>query len=348
MADAVPALEGGAAEKATSLKTGKKVSPKFILSDASSEAFCVRFSPDDQYLVASCGNGSMRVYNTSTGKQAFLLNAGTDKLPTTQVRWRPHQSLSKTKNVLISVSAEGLVQHWHITSGKCLHEIQEPENQLYCIDYVADGSQFATSGKDRTVKVYDEATKRLCGTLQGGDSISTPGHSNRVFSLRYHPQQKNVIVTGGWDNTVQFWDVRKGHAVRSIFGPHICGDAVDISSDGNVLLTGSWRIEKQLQLWDFRSEKLLENIPWRSGVSLSEPCMIYAAQFSKGPRSDMIVAGGSGANEAKLFDRSQSNMAFGTIMGMSRACYSVDFSTNGDMVAVSGGDGTVRVMNIHS
>lgn len=329
-------------------KSANKVSPKFILSDTSSEVFCVRFSPDDQYLAASCGNGTIRVYNTSTGKQAFLLNGNcpAEQLPTTQVRWRPHQSLSKTKNVLISVNADGLVQHWHITSGKCLHEISEKENQLFCIDYVSDGSQFATAGKNREVKVYDEATKRLSQTLAGGDSVNTPGHSNRVFSLKYHPTMKNILVTGGWDNTVQFWDLRKGHAIRSIFGPHICGDAVDISQDGETILTGSWRIDKQLQLWDFRSEKLVDTIPWRSGVSLSEPCMIYAAQFSK-TNSQMIIAGGSGANEAKLFDRANGNAAFGTIMGMSRACYSVDFSHDSSMVAVSGGDGCVRVMNVH-
>lgn len=75
--------------------------------------------------------------------------------------------------------------------------------------------------------------------------------------------------------------------------------------------------------------------------------MIYAAQFSKTPFSEMILAGGSGANEAKLFDRQNANAAFGTVMGMSRACYSVDFSNDASMVAVSGGDGCVRVVNVH-
>merc|ERR1712048_202058 len=89
---------------------------------------------------------------------------------------------------------------------------------------------------------------------------------------------------------------------------------------------GSWRVDKQLQLWDFRSERLLETVPWRTGVSLSQPCMVYAAQFSKNDGSSMIAAGGSGANEAKLFDRRNGSTAFGTVMGLTRACYSVDFS----------------------
>merc|ERR1712007_331665 len=138
-------------------------------------------------------------------------------------------------------------------------------------------------------------------------------------------------VTGGWDNTVQFWDLRKGHAVRAIFGPHVCGDAVDVAQDGDTILTGSWRVDRQVQLWDFRTERLLETIPWRTGVSLSQPCMVYAAQFSKSDGSSMIAAGGSGANEAKLFDRRNGGAVFGTVMGLNRACYSVDFSNCGSV-----------------
>lgn len=47
-----------------------------------------------------------------------------------------------------------------------------------------------------------------------------------------------VLLTGGWDNTVQFWDMRVGHSVRSIFGPHLSGDSLDVC--GDEILTGSW------------------------------------------------------------------------------------------------------------
>ncbi len=31
----------------------------------------------------------------------------------------------------------------------------------------------------------------------------TPGHSNRVFSLKFDPDNDNTLISGGWDNTVQ-------------------------------------------------------------------------------------------------------------------------------------------------
>merc|ERR1711879_1069212 len=103
-------------------------------------------------------------------------------------------------------------------------------------------------------------------------------------------------------------------------------------------VTGSWRVEQQLQLWDFRSDRPMETLSWRTtGVTLVQPCMLYAAQFSKCAGSSMIAAGGGGANEAKLFDR-QSGQVFGAITGLKGACYSIDFSHDDTMVAIGSGD----------
>lgn len=68
-----------------------------------------------------------------------------------------------------------------------------------------------------------------------------------MFSLKFFPQDENIIVSGGWDNTLQIWDVRAGHSVRGIYGPHIAGDAIDIN-DRQEILTGSWRPENPLEV----------------------------------------------------------------------------------------------------
>lgn len=216
------------------------------------EVFCCRFSPDDTNLACSYADGTIRVFEGPTGKELFALNKGTvttgggaggsspsdvpaalqqsanaglidedmmkalkpANFPTTQVRWRPAGSESKTKNVLISVNAEtdGCVQHWHVKSGKCLHTIKEEGNQIFCLDYYHNGALFATAGRDYKVRIYDEATKRLTKVLEGGDQLKTAGHSNRVFSVKFHSQNPNLLVSAGWDNTVQLWDLRKGQS----------------------------------------------------------------------------------------------------------------------------------------
>ena len=234
------------------------------------------------------------------------------------------------------------MSHWHITSGKCLHSTVEKNNQVLCIDYKSDGSQFATAGKDHTVRVYDEATKSMLVKMEGGLGTITPGHSNRVFSLKFSPTDPNIIISGGWDNTVQIWDTRVGHAIRSIYGPHVCGDSVDIH--GGVVLTGSWRPKDQLQLWDYATGELIETIPYESASR--EPSMLYAAQFSK-VNAGMFAAGGSGTNDARVFDRNNGNKLVGTMRGFSAGgVFSLDFNSTDERIAVGGGDKQIAIYGI--
>jgi len=96
---------------------------------------------------------------------------------------------------------------------------------------------FAVVGNQKTVRVYDEETRTLAHTLSGGTlqhgvtpldflrhasgsaggakpkEASEPtatGHNSRVFSVAWHPHEGegNILASGGWDNTVQIWDLR--------------------------------------------------------------------------------------------------------------------------------------------
>eukprot|EP00427_Karlodinium_veneficum_P005719 CAMPEP_0169173946 /NCGR_PEP_ID=MMETSP1015-20121227/64205_1 /TAXON_ID=342587 /ORGANISM="Karlodinium micrum, Strain CCMP2283" /LENGTH=156 /DNA_ID=CAMNT_0009247615 /DNA_START=29 /DNA_END=499 /DNA_ORIENTATION=+ len=152
-----------------------------------------------------------------------------------------------------------------------------------------------------------------------------------------------VLVSGSWDKLLQFWDTRVGNAVRQILGPYVCGDSVDVSYNGDTVLTGSSRAKNQLQLWDFGTGKIVETIPWNS----KNPCSVLAAQFSKHDSSNTIIAGGSGTNEVKLFDGTCDWSSFGYIdVGSDSACYANDFSNDGSMLVVAGCSGFARVLNL--
>lgn len=40
------------------------------------------------------------------------------------------------------------------------------------------------------------------------------------------------------------WDIEKASTIRTVFGPHVCGNAVDVV--GSTILTGSWRDDSQV------------------------------------------------------------------------------------------------------
>lgn len=332
-----------------------KLVPRVTIGENTSEVFCVKFSPDGKFLAAGCGDGSIRVFNAQTGSLSYNLQGGSNvALPTTALKFRPVTATTRTKNVFIAANAAGSVQHWHMTSGKCLHSMEDAQNQVYALDYNDEGSQFVTAGKDTAVRIYDEATKTLVLSMQGSGTYSVhgpSGHSNRIFSCKFVPGDPNTIISGGWDNTIQIWDVRTGFASRSIYGPHICGDSLDIV--GNEILTGSWRNDNQLEVWDYRSGEKVEDVQWNSskfGNSGQPACMLYAAQFSKEThgmnKAKFIAAGGSGSNEAKVFDHSNNNAVIGTVTGLQRGVFTLDFAPEEMKIAIAGADSTIRIVDI--
>ena len=74
------------------------------------------------------------------------------------------------------------------------------------MDYSPNGSLLATAGKDRYIRLYDEQTKSLVMKLK--EKKELPGHSNRIFCTKFNPADPNMIVSGGWDNTIQIYDIR--------------------------------------------------------------------------------------------------------------------------------------------
>eukprot|EP00919_Chromeraceae_sp_WS-2016_P062187 GHVR01147261.1.p1 GENE.GHVR01147261.1~~GHVR01147261.1.p1 ORF type:complete len:249 (+),score=53.96 GHVR01147261.1:173-919(+) len=234
----------------------------------------------------------------------------------------------------MTVNGEGNIQHWHVSSNKMLSEISLPGNQLYACDYCTDGSMFAVSGMRTEVFLFDDNTKTEIVKMTRGDDRNCSGHSNRIYALKCFPDNNKLVITGGWDNTVQVWDSRVGHSVKSLPNVEIRGDAIDVSNDGKTLLTGVHRSRNPLQLWDFGTMKPTGSIGWKTKEGSTCPdtaCTLYAAQFSKDSQNTLVAAGGGngGRNEAAVFDRRCENAAVGLITSMAKPCFSVDFSPDG-------------------
>lgn len=81
----------------------------------------------------------------------------------------------------------------------------------------SDGSMFATGGKDFKVnnkssvylqiRIYDDEKKEVIRILDEAD-LNQIGHSNRVFAIKFIPDDLNLMMSGGWDANVLLWDLR--------------------------------------------------------------------------------------------------------------------------------------------
>eukprot|EP00128_Syssomonas_multiformis_P008004 Colp12_sorted_trinity150504_noHs@24907 len=325
-------------------QTTGKLNVRVVLPPHTKEIFSVRFSDDGDFLAVGYGDGSVKIYSSETGTVSYYLTPETElPLPVTSMRFRPGNH--STKNVLVVTSASGTVQHWHATSSQLLHTITEADNQPLCLDYRPDGLQFATGGQDCKIRLYDETTRKQTGDLSQG--FEAMGHTNRIFSVKFNPEDPNMLLSAGWDDTVQFWDLRSAKSVRSIFGAHVCGDALDVS--GNTVLTASWRKNDTIQLWDYGSGKLMSTpkflIAQPGSPSLeAPPSMAYSAQFA-GPNGNLIASCGSNVNEVRLIDR-RNGAPFARLHSVPKGLYSMHVHYARGFVAAGGSDGTLHLCDV--
>ncbi len=122
------------------------------------------------------------------------------------------------------------------------------------------------------------------------------GHDNRVFAVKYIDE--HTIISGGWDSVVHVWDVRQARSVQHFYGPNISGESLDY--EGGRILAGCYAAQKQLQFWDIKTLKKVEEIDWTAG-NIDDAEYIYAACFSR-RNPEIFGAGSTGPNsEVRIY-----------------------------------------------
>ncbi|KNE71908.1 hypothetical protein AMAG_16334 [Allomyces macrogynus ATCC 38327] len=338
---------------------------------------CAAFSPAGDLVALGLATGAVTTFHLSTGKQVRKLVRTDAELavPCTAVAWRPDAS-----GTLAAAFPDGRVTFWHATSGTPLGAgIDEGDNQIFAAEYSRathsgnPGIRLATAGSDGTVRIYADPTdspRTLTHELvHGARDAHAAGHSNRVFCLRWHPRDPNTLASGGWDSTIQIWDLSSGTAVRAIYGPHICGIALDWDEAGSKLVAGSARPPRRGLLGaDGRAVKtdasdppplalysptasggMVEPVPWSLAEDrrVNSACPLYVARFS--PGNKFLVAGGGGGgggvNEFKVFSYA-TRRCVGLVGGLPGAVFCADVTRDERRMVVAGAFRTVYVCAI--
>jgi WD40 repeat protein len=279
---------------------------------------CVRYDEDSNFIAAG-GNGKIIVV---TSAKMHTINCE-DSI--TSVCWKPRSSGSKTKNVILASESEGAISQWHTTSRKCLHRLQTP-CELYSVDYHKHFPLFVSGGKDGIIRLYDDITKTLINEF---DQI----HTSRVFCVKSIAEDPNVLLSGGWDSTLQIWDIREKAAVRTLLGPHICGEAIDYKN-GEVL-AGSWREKHALQIFSMQSGTLIKDI------NLNTHSWIYSTRFAD--EGNWIVACGSNNNQVAIIENYEQ---IGNVQNFPQPLFSCDITKSHKTIVAGCGDGSLSLFNI--
>jgi len=314
------------------------------------ECFTTALNSDITYLACGYSNGHVNIFNLTQKKDPIKFKVS--DFPVTSIKWN-----EKKKDIILVGCADGTVSHWHSKSGKQIHSIQEEKNSINAVDYSHDYKNFITAGNDITVRLYDDEMKTEIGKMRPY-LFDEPGHSGRIFCVKFFPNDTTTVYSGGWDKTIQFYDTRSLKVANSIYGPEICGDSIDIS--GNILASGAWSTKEQIQLWDIRTLKCICNVKWENN-NVYKPTYIYSVKFNKSKDNKYLAVAGVNKPLFSIFNMDTFKFEDGLkdtnrptpILGTGETyspCYTTDFAKvndNREIFCCGCGDGGARLYNFN-
>ena len=314
------------------------------------ECFTTALNSDATYLACGYSNGHVNIFSLIEKKEPIKFKVS--DYPVTSIKWN-----EKKKVIIIVGCADGTVSHYHAQTGKIIHSISEEKNSINAVDYSHDYKNFITAGNDITVRLYDEDMKTEIASMKPY-LFDQPGHSGRIFCVKYFPNDTTTIYSGGWDRTIQFYDTRTCKVSNSIYGPEICGDSLDLS--GSILASGAWSTKEQIQLWDIRTLKCICNVKWNNNDTY-KPTYIYSVKFNQNKDYKFLTVAGVNKPLFSVFNMSTFKLEqglkdfnrpaplYGTNDNFS-PCFTTDFvkiNNNSELFCCGCGDGGARLYNFN-
>ncbi|XP_075217903.1 uncharacterized protein LOC142322712 [Lycorma delicatula] len=269
--------------------------PTPVHSVQTHDILSLKYTSDELGIITGSADGIIRYYGIGSlkmkkkvGKETTDLK--TENVPVTCIETYP--ALHKSRQLwCLATYTDGSIKIWNLENEKLMGSIQQ-DSQLLGVFYHTHSNRFLTCRDDGIINMYDEETLTHFQSFRNSNIMGkNDGHTSRVFSISFHPKNANEFISGGWDNTVQFWDMRFDRSVRYLSGPHMCGDSLAIRPSGKEILSGSYTKTSPLQLYDYASGKLLLNFE----CDPFNHAMVYCVKWFN---QDIFV---TGCNEPSLF-----------------------------------------------
>lgn len=190
------------------------------------------FSPEGRYLAVAGFDDRVRVFHSESGRAERELVAPGGDLRS--VVFSPDGSQ------VAAAGRTGVVRVWRVADGTPVHDFAAGSRRIRAVQYSEDGTLLAAGGDDGEIRLWNTTTGRLEGRLpalpgrvmalcfygpgrlavgRSNNSMELwdlaarqpiaklEGHTGSVAALAYEPQS-GTLVSGGFDCTVQFWNVQ--------------------------------------------------------------------------------------------------------------------------------------------
>lgn len=283
----------------------------------------VAYSNDSKILASASNDGTIRLWDTTTGTLFRVLRGHTGTVD--------RIAFSPNGKQLVSVGADRVAMVWDVATGSVLRHTQYSfhESTPRCVAFSRDG-KYIVFGYLHEIKIFDSVT-----WAQHRRFLSRKDWPlDNVNDISFSADGKQLISAHS-NNNVYLWDIADGKPVLRMNGPDWVW-RLDLSPDGKKLAVAYSR--NVFRLWDVTtgSQLLAQDLP--------DNALIYSAyDVAFSPDGKYLASAHPGGN-LYLW-----NVARGTQLYRFEelsTVYGVAFSPNGKQLAFSSAENHVRLLEV--
>ena len=143
----------------------------------------VAFSPDGRTLASSSWDGSIKIWNPTTGQERATYHRHTG------YHWFRSISFSPDGKLLVAASSDSTAMLVRTDTGEVVAILRGHTGQVWSTAYAPDGGALLTGGEDGTIHVWDGRTGHHLTTVSGHTAPAQFGGSRRPGWSRQDPSR---------------------------------------------------------------------------------------------------------------------------------------------------------------
>ncbi|CAJ1943184.1 unnamed protein product [Cylindrotheca closterium] len=288
---------------------------------------CV-FSRNGKWLAACFGAPETCVRVWEQKDDGWQLHSTLEGIHTKTIRSIAFAPIS-ANDVIAAASFDGSVSIWELTNDQqnkeweCTTQLEGHESEVKCVVWNSTGSLLATSGRDKSVWVWETF---LDGTI-GGSSDNDfeciavlSGHEGDVKCVRFaesHGQWGDgdeVLLSAGYDDTIRVWAEDSGdwYCALVIEGIHAdtiwslavapgSGRMVSSSADGSIAIMKNFTILERREM--FPDQSSCSNGFWKCVGKLGDAhsSTVYSVDYAPARAGHGRIASAGGDNRVQIY-----------------------------------------------
>jgi WD40 repeat protein len=280
-----------------------------------SDVWEARFTPDGKRLASCSADRSVRIWDTTTGREIMLLRADSGFLQT--VRFSPDGNNLATGGDRLRM--------WDPRSGALRWEAAIGKETAPCLEWSPDGRRLAGIATDNRLHVWNAATGRQIFEKPGVDGGG---------AMAVSPDGRHIAASLP-DHTVRLWDLKTGEESLVLRGAVSGISTIAFSPDSRHIAAGTQYPQNAVLLWNaVTGERLAEGKGHRNKVTV----LAYSPDGRR-------FASGCMDQTVRLWD-GETGKALGELRGHAGLVNDLAFSRDGARLVSASADQTLRLWDV--